>query len=81
MQQTDSPDSDLLPMEAAVSEVLPKFGIAFFTDGRSRTWGATRTTLGPALDGLTEGQRVRLYLLDRDGFSIVRHCEVLQEAR
>ena len=81
MHQTGTPDPALQSTEAAVSEVLPKFGLAFFTDGKTRTWGATRCTLGPLLDDLCEGQPVRLYLLDRDGFSIVRHCEVLQEAR
>ena len=77
MPHADSPDPELRPTEAAVCEVLPKFGLAFFTDGKSRTWGATRCTLGAAIDELTEGQRVRLYLVDRDGFSIVHRCEVL----
>lgn len=77
MSRTDSPDPVLSPTDAAVCEVLPKFGLAFFTDGKTRTWGATRCTLGPDIDTLTEGQRVRLYLVDRDGFSIVQRCEVV----
>ncbi|MET0349899.1 MAG: hypothetical protein ABW067_08935 [Rhizobacter sp.] len=78
MHRTDTTAPTLQPMDAAVCEVLPKFGLAFFTDGKTRTWGATRCTLGTTLDGLAEGQRVRLYLLDRDGFSIVQRCELLQ---
>ena len=81
MHQIVTPHPALHPMDAAVSEVLPTFGLAFFTDGKTRTWGATRCTLGSVLDGLSEGQPVRLYLLDRDGLSIVQHCEVLPEAR
>jgi len=73
MPRTDSPDPVLPPTDAAVCEVLPKFGLAFFTDGKTRTWGATRCTLGPDIDVL----RVRLYLVDRDGFSIVQRCELV----
>jgi hypothetical protein len=78
MHQTDTFEPAPTAMEAAVCEVLPKFGIAFFTDGKTRTWGATRATLGPDIDLLTEGQRVRLFVVDRDGFSIVHHYELLQ---
>jgi hypothetical protein len=78
MPPTDPLEVLTAPMDAAVTEVLPKFGLAFFSDGKSRTWGATRTTQGPSIDQLTEGQRVRLYLLERDGFSIVHHYELLQ---
>lgn len=79
MHHTDTPAAPLpRALDAAVCEVLPKFGLAFFTDGGSRTWGATRCTLGPRIDELAEGQRVRLYLMDSDGFSIVHHYELLQ---
>ncbi|KQW00103.1 hypothetical protein [Rhizobacter sp. Root1221] len=77
MHQSDTPETLLLLMEAEVSEVLPKFGLAFFSDGKTRTWGATRSTRGPDIGELAEGQRVRLYLQERDGFSIVHHYELV----
>lgn len=62
---------------ATAQEVLPKFGLAFLTDDQDMSWTVTRSTQGPGLGTLREGQRVRLTLDHHPRFSVVRTYDPL----
>jgi hypothetical protein len=54
-----------------------RFGLAFFFDDASQSWGVTRSTPGSQFDALTAGRRVRLQVEAHQTFSVVRECKVL----
>ena len=56
---------------AVVTEVLPKFGLAYLEDGQGRTWAVTRATKGAGLDSMAPGQTFELALEVHTAFSVV----------
>jgi hypothetical protein len=73
--QTDSDTASLVI--ATAQEVLPKFGLAYFVDDKDSTWAVTSATPGPGIEGLRIGQRVRLTIQPRPGFTVVGLYEPL----
>ena len=49
-------------VRAVVTEVLPKFGLAYLEDDQGRTWAVTRCTKGAGLDSMSLGQAFELKL-------------------
>ncbi|EHR69837.1 hypothetical protein BurJ1DRAFT_0962 [Burkholderiales bacterium JOSHI_001] len=64
-------------VQATAQEVLPRFGLAYLVDDQQRIWGITKSTEGPGLERLHEGQKVTLTVLHHPGFSLVRRYEPL----
>jgi hypothetical protein len=56
---------------AVVTEVLPKFGLAYMEDGQGRTWVVTRSTKGAGLDSMAPGQVFELALELHTAYSVV----------
>jgi hypothetical protein len=76
-EKTVSPSQSIRSRVTATAyEVLPKFGLAFLVDDHETTWAITRNMEGPGLESLRSGQRVRLTLDHRPGFSVVRAYEL-----
>jgi hypothetical protein len=61
-------------IDAQVDSVLPKFGLAYVSDGE-HCWGVTRQDLGIAFESLAPGMRVRLELQQHGGTSLVHRCQ------
>lgn len=75
LSQTDSATESLVV--ATAQEVLPMFGLAYFVDDSDATWAVTSSTPGPGIEGLRIGQRVRLTIQPRPGFTVVGRYEPL----
>ena len=73
--QTDPAAASLVI--ATAQEVLPKFGLAYFVDDKDSTWAVTSSTPGPGIEALRIGQRVRLTIQPRPGFTVVGLYEPL----
>jgi hypothetical protein len=58
-------------VSAVVTEVLPKFGLAYLEDGQGRTWAVTRCTKGAGLDLMASGQAFELTLEQHTAYSVV----------
>jgi len=58
-------------VRAVVTEVLPKFGLAYFEDDQGRTWAVTRCTKGAGLDSMSLGQTFELTLERHTAYSVV----------
>lgn len=68
-----SPSDTRISIDAQVDSVLPKFGLAYVSDGE-QCWGVTRQDLGNTFDSLAPGMRVRLELQQHGGVSLVHRC-------
>jgi hypothetical protein len=75
LAQTDSAAASSIV--ATAQEVLPKFGLAYFVDDKDSTWAVTSSTPGPGIGALRIGQRVRLTIQPRPGFTVVGRYEPL----
>ena len=56
---------------AVVTEVLPKFGLAYLEDDQGRTWAVTRCAKGTGLDSMAPGQAFELTLEQHTAYSVV----------
>jgi len=75
LSQSDSATAS--SVVATAQEVLPRFGLAYFVDDKNYTWAVTTSTPGPGIEGLRIGQRVRLTIQPRPGFTVVGSYEPL----
>ena len=58
-------------VRAVVTEVLPKFGLAYLEDNQGRTWAVTRCTKGAGLDLMALGRTFELTLEQHTAYSVV----------
>ena len=56
---------------AVVTEVPPKFGLAYLEADQGRIWAVTQCTKGAGLDSMAPGQAFELTLEQHTAFSVV----------